>query len=721
MNILFTGNIKRLSSSFFESVAGIDNNENLCVLYNEEADEREKNGNELRDNLDRLRGLSFIRVFDSGKGKDLETLFKSYSFGMIVYFSKALDGAGRFYDELEDLEENLFLANKYKVPVFTQIVTNDIYRENKENSIASRNRRMLLLTGERMGYISASNDGVKVVTLRVPRLYSHRENAWELSLWVKELIKNSRVDFSGAKDEDTDFLNDEDLGELILRIADLSPASDYTEMNLSGGNECNLEQIADCFKEAYADLKDYYDNKTYVQPVIKKDEQARKGYGWYPKHNIRKEIPEIIEKQQNDHEKNIIKRKRLEKIRKFTDATRVGFEIIAMACLAEWLNKITSGNAILGFIDFRIIAVVIIGSMNGLMPGLMSASFASIAYLLISHKTLSWQMLLLNVQNWLPFVSYFLLGAVTGYGKDKHSDEVKEAAQERKVLEKKYEFLNKTYQDVLESVERKKSQIIGYTDSYGKIYGAIKKLDLMSPEEVYFEGVQVLENLLDNDSIAIYNVFENKIFARLAVCSKKENGNLAKSFDLREFPEMTEMLREGRSFINIKCLSSYPAYACPIMEKGKLKGIVEIVNAEDYQMNNEFHNKLYIISRLISSSLMKAIDEQEKTERFIEGTHVLNKENFARTLSIYKQMNLRNFADYTLIRLIPVRPEVDIYSPDAIGQVENSLSGIIRNNDIIGIGEDDTMWILLLQTGKAGAAKVKERLKLNEFKFEEVE
>ena len=42
MNILFTGNITRLSAQFFETVAGLDNKENLLILYNEESDEREK-------------------------------------------------------------------------------------------------------------------------------------------------------------------------------------------------------------------------------------------------------------------------------------------------------------------------------------------------------------------------------------------------------------------------------------------------------------------------------------------------------------------------------------------------------------------------------------------------------------------------------------------------------------------------------------------------------
>lgn len=720
MNILFTGNITRLSAQFFETVAGLDNKENLLILYNEESDEREKQDKKIKENLDRIRGLSFVRVFDSGKGKSLETLFKSYSFGMIVYFSKALDGAKRFYDELEDLEENLHLAKKYNVPLFTQVVTNDIYREVKDADIRFRNRRMLLMTGERMGYISASTDDIKVVTLRVPRLYSDKENDWEFSSWVDEAILNEKIVFSGGRLEDTDFLNDQDLGELIERIADLPPKADYTEMDLSGGNVCNLEIIYENFQKVQPDVNVFYKNDIVIQPIIKSSEVARTEYGWYPKHNLWKELPVIYEKRYEDIKKNNIKKEKKEKLRKFGEATRVGFEILSLAFIAEWLNRRVSGNAVLGFIDFRMVAVTIIGSMNGLMPGLLSASLASIGYLIMSHKTLSWQILLLNVMNWLPFVSYFLLGAVSGYGKDKHEDEKREAKQERRVLEKKYEFLNKTYEDVLKSAEQYNSQIIGYTESYGKIYGAIQKLDSMKPEEVYFEGIQVLEKLLENNSIAIYNVYEDNIFARLVVCSKQENGNLSKSFDLRAFPQMTEKILKGESFINSKCLPDYPAYCCPIMEGDTLRAMVQIIHAKDSQMNNEFHNKLFIISRLISASIARAVSEQEREDRFIEGTHVLSKDKFCETLEIYKQMSLKNFMDYTLIRLIPVRPEVDIHDPGNIKAVETGLQGVIRNNDILGIGSDDAIWLLLLQTGKAGANVVKERLAEREFVFEDV-
>lgn len=40
-----------------------------------------------------------------------------------------------------------------------------------------------------------------------------------------------------------------------------------------------------------------------------------------------------------------------------------------------------------------------------------------------------------NVQNWLPFACYLLIGCVLGYNRDKARDDIKSKADELKLLE----------------------------------------------------------------------------------------------------------------------------------------------------------------------------------------------------------------------------------------------------------------------------------------------
>ena len=45
-----------------------------------------------------------------------------------------------------------------------------------------------------------------------------------------------------------------------------------------------------------------------------------------------------------------------------------------------------------------------------------------------------------NVENWLPFACYFLIGAISGYTRDKYDDDIIYAKEEHDILEKKYNF-----------------------------------------------------------------------------------------------------------------------------------------------------------------------------------------------------------------------------------------------------------------------------------------
>ena len=77
---------------------------------------------------------------------------------------------------------------------------------------------------------------------------------------------------------------------------------------------------------------------------------------------------------------------------------------------------------------------------------------------------MSWQVLFFNVQNWLPFACYLLIGCVLGYNRDKACDDIKSKADELKLLEEKYDFLQGLYTEVAKGKERFNNQIIGYKE-----------------------------------------------------------------------------------------------------------------------------------------------------------------------------------------------------------------------------------------------------------------
>lgn len=703
MNILFTGNIRPISVNFFKKVS----EDNTCVVFEDYSNEGhlladKQNKEEEPRNLEKIRKLKNVKVFTTETEQTLTDLYVAYSFDMVVYVSKAIDGAIRIYDDLEMLEENMYLCRHNNIKNFVLITSNDVMAPIVQETERSRNRRLLNMTGERLASIGASKGEMHTQILRVPHMYSTEENGWQLEKWIHSAVRTKKISFTGYRDENTDFLNDEDLGVLVARIADLPPDVNYLEMNLGGGNIESLNDLVNCIKKNIPGVTGTFKNFVVGQPIAYGDNTAKKEYGWYPTHDLRKELPDIISAVKNDILNLSKKKKRMRNLKRIGEVTRVTAEIAVLAVITEWLNHLVKGNSLLEFMDFRLLAVLIVGTMDGLMPGLISALIASFGYLFSLLDTVSWQLLITNIQNWLPFAAYFLLGSVTGYGRDKMNDKLKNATEETEVMEKKYVFLNLLYHDVLKTAEHYNNQIIGYKDSYGKIYSAVKGLEKLSTEEVLYEAVQVLEKMLGSESIGIYSCEKDSWMARLEVCSKNENERMKKSIDLRNYMEFMDEMEKNETFINRDCLPDYPAYAAPIYDGENLYGIVIIKEADESQLSIEFSNKFTIISKLISSSITNAIKETTRADRFVRGTKVLNSENFAKLVDIRKKMFEKNFADYTLIKIKD--------QGEAINEIEKKIEKVTRNNDVLGIGKNNELYLLLVQTGNVGAEKVAGRL-----------
>lgn len=79
------------------------------------------------------------------------------------------------------------------------------------------------------------------------------------------------------------------------------------------------------------------------------------------------------------------------------------------------------------------------------------------------------------------------------------------------------------YQETLEDKNLYKKQILGSKDSFGKIFDITRKLDVIRPQELFLETVQVLEDVLENKSLGLYTLNPEKGYGRLeaGICPGK--------------------------------------------------------------------------------------------------------------------------------------------------------------------------------------------------------
>ena len=207
----------------------------------------------------------------------------------------------------------------------------------------------------------------------------------------------------------------------------------------------------------------------------------------------------------------------------------------------------TAASMSRGRFSMMVVTMVITASTAA---GISCGILTSVLYLIQAHERLPWQVLLFNVQNWLPFAAYLFLGAVGGYSHDKHVEKVEDSKEEYHLLQDKYEFLGGLYRRVLSSNETFNQQIIGYQNSYGKIYKMVKALDVTEPDDVVYAAVSELEDMLDSHSVAIYLRQRNSGFARLAAGSREVFSEVPKSLRISEYEPVVDTLGKGDAFVN---------------------------------------------------------------------------------------------------------------------------------------------------------------------------
>lgn len=693
MDILFTGNLTFASDAMFRQIGG----DCRCVIYSE------------KENMN-FTGKNTI-IYKRRDAEELNQVFLTYDFDTVVYFSYTLDGAVKVFDELEKLEQTMYHCRRANVHNFIYLLSNDL--DDHTIDMMEDSRYILMHACEKLCKTAAKDYGMSVAVLKLPYLYSKDADGSRLSEWLAQAVERDEVLFRGYENSETDFLCDEDLGVLLGRMLDEPFDSDSQTFFISGENGCTFGDIGRQIRELQPKCDIKYEHKAGCIPCCKKDSAARRIYGWYPKHVLSDDLKELFREKSQQKKKRARKRKQKERYRKRKERLRVAFEIAVLFIAAEALNYWTKDNVLVNFIDFRLVYVVIIGIINGLGGGIAAAVLSCIGYTASKSGQMDWQLLFYNVTNWLPFACYFLLGTMCGYKRDKYEDALIYGREEYELLKEKYSFLSSLYEQVLASKDKFNSQIIGYRDSFGKLYSIMKKLDTTLPEEVFFEAVNVIEQMLENYSVAIYTIERNSHFARLNVHSKNAGAELGRSLNLEKVPKLYECMKENTMFINRDGEEGYPAYAVSITKDRNLTGMILLTKVDYEQMNLEFSNKLQILSALIRDSLLRAAEYFEREKEVCTENGVLNSEKFKEVLNVKQQMKQKQYMDYVLLKIHR--------GGKSLAETANKVHGMVRSNDILGLSEEeDTLYLLLSQTNMKDASIIMERFKTHGIAYEAV-
>jgi len=593
MKIFITGNTQILSRDFLTALSENDNK----VLWTE-----------FKDNFKHIKNLY---TYDYAEYSDAyEKLFATYNFDTMICISQSLNSTKRIYNELESLENNLYLCKKYGVKNIIYITSNDyIYYKNQRDSSSYKlnsSRYLALDACNKMFKKSIDDWAVDITIIRTPYIYSINHSTTYINELIKDAVRSNELTIIPPKDWSTDFICDQDLGILTSRILD-NMFKGYFEMNISGNNPHTFDVIFNFIQEKKPTSTLKSRNGLVGIPSYVDDGKALEEYNFKPSHKIEEDLNLMWSKYETAYHKAQKKKLKSRKMNKSTSTIIKFIEIILLMLLANYLNIKTADNYLINFIDFRIVFIVIVGSVYGFMYGTLAAVLASVSFISTFVTPYNWQSVFYNVENWFPFATYFLLGATTGYTSERLNEKIRFTEKRRLLIERKYVYLVELYNEALKNKASLVNQILGYQDSYGKIYDVVEKINSIDKNNIFKEAIRIMSDFLECTYVIIYKVSksENNKIANLIEASKKIDVNKYKEIILNDYPEIYVKLSKNETYVNKTNKLNYPAYVFPIYKNKVLTNIIVLTEVNDTNMNMNYLNKFNIVSSLIEDSLTK--------------------------------------------------------------------------------------------------------------------
>ena len=657
-------------------------------------------------------GKQSNRFKASPSDRDFERIFHSYHFQVVIYFAQPVFSGEEYYGEYSDLERCLELCRVHEcgkvIYIRPSIRAASGGKQSDSFSVLYEASDLLI------DYYHEKKN-ISILTVETPVLFGYGESASVVGDAIAQAKNTAAIRFRGRENQTLGYLSQKDLSELLLRMVE-NWSTEQTYFSLTAASYLSFRELGDLLKTKYPTARISYGAPAEEGVSDQGNNAAKEEYDWVPILYLRDELPEVIFAQDRTPQKQ--RGERWVRLRAFFKRHNFVIKLIELIIgfiLMELLNRITSTTILFSYIDFRLLYIVLLGTIHGLKTGLGAAGLASISLLVASiMNENNWAATVYDASTWLPYIFYFLVGAVTGYIKDRRASDYEFLAGEKAVLEDKYILLNEFYVSAVQSKEQYKNQIMSYRDSFGRLFDVARNLDSNVIDQVFSEALNALEGILDNHSVCLYRCDDSMLFGRLIVCSREIAATTDKSLNLASFSQMVDQFREGEVWVNRERLEGYPEYAVPLYRDGKILALILIRQCSYEQMAVYYENMIKVVCGLIRISLVRAIEYTEKTEEemYLPGSHIIRASYFSKIIQVKEEMSKNGTAEYVLLRF-------DVGEKQRI-PVAEKIHSLVRSTDLLGEGSDGALYLCLSQSNQKNIHVVLSRIKNSGFAFHEM-
>jgi len=651
-----------------------------------------------------------------------EEIFRNNRFDAVVHLAAQVNVVSSIADPRHDSESNvlglvnmLSLSQKYGAKKFIFASSAAVYGANEHLPISESERANPISpygiskwVGE--SYCSKWKElyGLDTLCFRFSNVYGPRQGSkgegGVVSIFLERLLSGQPLYIRGDGEQTRDFIYVEDVADAIYRASYSSLTGVY---NLSTNTECSVNQLAGELKELHGAAEVVYQDpqpgdirhSRLDNAAVKRDldwtpmygvkEGLFRTYTWFSKHAAGREMAAASETKPGSGRA---------KIRVWMPLVEnlVAFALAALLVLSDW-------NDTVAFIDIRLLYIVVIGIIYGSRQSIVAVALS--IGLLIYEKIADGRELVslfYDTDFFFQTAVYLFVGLVVGYAIERKNRKLQAQQEQIVLLEDKQAFLTGVYNEVRAVKDELQERILSSEDSFGKIYSITKELESLEPELIFNATLNVVESIMKTSDVSIYAVNSDFSYLRLVAQSGGEEAG-AKSLKVSEHDYLRDLFENGKPFVNKQLLDHAPALAAPVMNKNEIVAVIFIRSMKFDNFSLYYQNLFKVTVELISSSLSRALSyvEAMRSIRYVDGTAVLNAEAFAAILDSKRQAKEQHSTPYLLLETDCGGMSLKAYA--------DKLSGILRETDYIGEGDEGRLYILLSNTGQEDAPHVMKR------------
>ncbi len=654
----------------------------------------------------------------------LRHLDQAYEFDRVVYLSTYLTPHTETFGDIELLRsvfracmgrrvQLLFVAGPAGAEVAGGAASNADSLDATD-AAAQTGKGIIARAANDLCHYYASQVNIQAKILCTPYLYTASaalDDPFLVPLF--EACSTGSVALQGAAEAPLPLLCAEELAVLVHRVFDSWDAT-FETLDVADAFYHTTGDLGGALLGLFPGLSVAYGESTgYALPA---GDVARKRYGWFQRYDLLRDLSTIHARWANT------RTKKANPLRAAID--RIQLRALPIKCLEtgfawvlfEALEHLFSQSAQLNVLDYRLLYVVLIGTLYGLDFGLVAALLASIG-LAVSYFALygyTFQGLFYEPSNWLPFIAYFVVGAVCGYVQLRNSEVIKVERDQNELVRNRNMFLTQLYHDAIEDKRTYKRQIVGRHDSFGKIFAVTQELDVLNPRDIYRKCCELMGEILENDSVTIYHV-SGGAFARLVAASPVIAEDAPRSLSLNQLAPL--LGGEGRSslWVNRKLTPGLPMFGYTIERDGAPAVLIFVRRAAENQMTLYYQNLFRILCGLVESALGRAFDYEAvaQDKRCVDGTCVLKQAAFGQELAAEQALADGKIGSFLLLRVVP--------GMEPVGELVGAIGSAIRESDAAGLVDGDVLYLLMRQAKACDLPIIRKRLRAKQIAVELVD